>query len=99
MRQAARLNAECSPHKGIFNVPSFPAERPDVLYSLVAVDFLPPSVINTTLHKVAAQLAAGVLRPLRQISHSMGSVASAFRQMIQASGWAGFAFYALDIPT
>lgn len=51
----------------------------------MAVDFLPPAVINATLHKVADQLSTGVLRPLRHISHSMGSVAAAFRQMIQAS--------------
>lgn len=58
-------------------------ERPDVRYSLVAVDFLPPAVIGETLHKVAGRLSSGELRPLRHISHSMGSVAAAFRQMIQ----------------
>lgn len=59
------------------------AERPDARYSLVAVDFLPPAVIGETLHKVAGRLSTGALRPLRHISHSMGSVAAAFRQMIQ----------------
>ena len=54
-------------------------------YSLVAVDFLLPPVINATLCNVAQQLSTGVLRPLRHISHSMGSVAAAFRRMIQAS--------------
>ena len=44
-------------------------------YSLVAVDFLPPPVINRTLAKVARQLAEGVLRPLRHITHSVGGVA------------------------
>ena len=67
------------------SIPDLPAERPDVSYSLVAVDFLPPPVINATLRKVAHQLSTGVLRPLRHISHSMGAVAAAFRQMIQAS--------------
>lgn len=52
-------------------------------YSLVAVDFLPPPVVGATLRKVAARLASGELRPLRHISHALGSAASAFRQMIQ----------------
>ena len=51
----------------------------------MAVDFLPPPVIGATLANLAQQLADGVLRPLRHISHSMGGVAAAFRQMIQAS--------------
>ena len=49
------------------------------------MDFLPPSVIQTTLMKVATALSAGVIAPLRRIMHSMGTVASAFRQMIQAT--------------
>lgn len=66
-------------------VASHAAERPDVRYSLVAVDFLPPAVIGSTLAKVARQLASGVLAPLRSIAHRIGSAAAAFRQMIQAS--------------
>lgn len=68
-------------------LPPFPTttERPDVAYSLVAVDFLPPPVINNTLHKVAQRLASGVLNPLRSIGHGLGVVASAFRQMVQAT--------------
>ena len=66
--------------------PSFSAaERPDVHYSLVAVDFLPPEVIQATLSKVSASLACGTITPLRQITHNLGTVATAFRQMIQAS--------------
>lgn len=61
------------------------AERPDVSYSLVAVDFLPPSVINATLTKVAGALSAGRITPLKHITRSLGTVATAFRQMIQAS--------------
>ena len=62
-----------------------PAERPDLGYSLVAVDFLAPPVIAATLHKISAQLTAGAITPLRQTTHALGSVASAFRQVIQAS--------------
>ena len=53
-------------------------------YSLVAVDFLPPPAVNTSLARLSSQLARGVLRPLRQVAHSMGTVAAAFRQMVQA---------------
>ena len=60
-------------------------ERPDVSYNLLAVDFLPPSVIQSSLARIAASLAAGTLRPLRAISHPLGSLASAFRQMVQAT--------------
>ena len=42
-------------------------------------------MINTTLGKVAQLLSVGVLHPLRQISHSLGLAASAFRQMVQTS--------------
>ncbi len=60
-------------------------ERPDVLYNLLAVDFLPASVINSALSKISGQLAAGDVYPLRTATHSMGNVASALRQMTQAS--------------
>jgi len=60
-------------------------ERPDVLYSLLAVDFLPVSVINAALSEVSGQLAAGDVYPLRTVAHSMGNAASALRQMTQAS--------------
>jgi len=49
------------------------------------VDFLPSSVIQSTLDEIAAQLATGTITPLRNITHTMGSVASALRQMTQAS--------------
>ena len=43
-----------------------PAERPDVRYSLVAVDFLPPPAVNASLSRLSRQLADGVLQPLPQ---------------------------------
>lgn len=60
-------------------------ERPDIGYSILAVDFLPPSVLNSTLEVISHQLATGELMPLRQISHTMGAVANAMRQLSQAS--------------
>ena len=61
-----------------------PAERPDVAYSLVAVDFLPPAAVNTSLSRLSSQLAAGVLKPLPQVVHSLSAVQAALRQMSQA---------------
>ena len=87
-------------------------ERADVIYSLLAVDFLPASVINSALSKVAGQLAAGHVAPLRTVTHSIGSLTSALRQMTQAShagkvvaalkpaaNRAGPAFRALSFPS
>ena len=73
---------ECSitPH----HVVSPPTERPDVAYSLVAVDFLPPLAVNTSLSRLSSQLASGVLQPLPQVAHSLSVVQAALRQMSQA---------------
>ena len=61
-----------------------PAERPDVRYSLVAVDFLPPPAVNASLSRLSRQLADGVLVPLPQVVHSLAEVRAALRQMSQA---------------
>ena len=60
-------------------------ERPDMHFSLLAVDFLPASVIQSTLKSIAAMLGSGKISPLRNICHSMGNVSSALRQLTQAS--------------
>ena len=60
------------------------AERPDVGYSLVAVDFLPPPAVNATLSRLAADLASGALRPLPHVVHDLAAVRAALRQMSQA---------------
>lgn len=61
------------------------AERSDVAYNLLAVDFLPPSVIRSSLCTISTHLASGTITPLRRITHTLGNVATAFRQMIQAT--------------
>ena len=71
--------------RDIWSSARFEQERADVGYSLLAVDFLPPSVLHSTLSLISSQLALGHLKPLRQISHTMGSVANAMRQLSQAS--------------
>jgi NADPH:quinone reductase-like Zn-dependent oxidoreductase len=60
------------------------AERPDVSYGLVAVDFMSATGLNTAMSRLSAQLAAGVVRPLPSAVHDLGSVAAALRQMSQA---------------
>jgi hypothetical protein len=60
------------------------AERPDVAYSLLAVDFLPDEGVQNALQRVAAGVAAGQLAPLPTVSYSLGAAAAALRQMSQA---------------
>lgn len=60
------------------------AERSDVSYSLVAVDFLDKRAVNAALIRLSGQLAAGTLRPLPQVVHSLSHVQAALRQMSQA---------------
>ena len=58
-------------------------ERPDVAYSLLAVDFLPTRVLQRSLAAVATAVAAGRNSPLCTTSHSVGRTPAAFRQMMQ----------------
>jgi NADPH:quinone reductase-like Zn-dependent oxidoreductase len=60
------------------------AERADVSFSLVAVDFLPASVLHSSMSRLSAQLAAGAVQPLPGAVHDISSVAAALRQMSQA---------------
>jgi acyl transferase domain-containing protein/acyl carrier protein len=59
-------------------------ERPDVLYSLVAVDFMSEAALNTALTRVASGAAAGKLKPLPLAAHDLNNVGAALRQMSQA---------------
>jgi len=59
-------------------------ERPDVAYSLVAVDFMSEAALNAALTRVSSAAAAGKLHPLPLVGHSLSAVASALRQMSQA---------------
>jgi acyl carrier protein len=60
------------------------AERPDVNYTLVAVDFLPDRAIQSALARLSFQLASGKLAPLPQVVHSLSATQAALRQMSQA---------------
>jgi len=59
-------------------------DRPDLHYSLLAVDFLPPSAVHSALTRAAQAVSSGSFCPLPQIMHSICSTDSALRQMSQA---------------
>ena len=59
-------------------------ERPDVGYTLVAVDFLPDMAVQRALVRLGGLLSEGVVNPLPQVTHRLGDVQAALRQMSQA---------------
>ena len=59
-------------------------ERPDVLYTLVAVDFLPDKAVHQAMTRLSGHLATGTLQPLPQVVHSLAAARAALRQMSQA---------------
>eukprot|EP00775_Hariotina_reticulata_P007135 gene7135-7350_t len=60
------------------------ADRPDVSYSLVAVDFMSASGLHAAMAKLSVQLAEGQVHPLPAAVHGLSNVAAALRQMSQA---------------
>ena len=59
--------------------------RPDCSFSYIAVDFLSPVCVQSSLQWVSAALMKGTLCPLQSICHPLGNAPAAFRQMMQAS--------------
>lgn len=59
-------------------------ERPDIHYTLLALDFLPGQAIQSCMLELSGALSAGKLRPLPLSVHSMRSTQAALRQMVQA---------------
>ena len=59
-------------------------ERPDLHYSLLAVDFLPPTAVQTALTRAAQTVSSGSFCPLPQVTHQLQNVQSALRQMTHA---------------
>lgn len=60
-------------------------ERPDIVYSLLAVDFLPAAVLQRSLRAVAAQVTSGLCSPLCSVMHEIGHAPAAFRIMMQVT--------------
>jgi NADPH:quinone reductase-like Zn-dependent oxidoreductase/3-oxoacyl-(acyl-carrier-protein) synthase len=69
--------------RDIWGAAAIAAERPDVSYALLAVDFMPPGVLQQQLQQVSVALATGAAQPLRQVVHHMSHVRAALRQMAQ----------------
>ena len=60
------------------------AERPDVAFHMLAIDFMPRAVLQQLLLQVSRDLATGRVAPIRAAVHDMTAVHAAMRQMAQA---------------
>jgi NADPH:quinone reductase-like Zn-dependent oxidoreductase len=59
-------------------------ERPDVCFTTVAVDFMPPSVINKGLLQISTLLLAGKISPPPLVDYNLGDAAHALRHLSAA---------------
>ena len=59
-------------------------ERPDITYSLLAIDFFPPEALQASLSAVSTHLATLQQHPLPVITHPLAAAPTALRQMSQA---------------
>lgn len=71
--------------RGIWSQQQVYQNRPDCSFSYIAVDFLSPICVQSSLQWLAAALCKGDVKPLCSVNHSLGSATAAFRQMMQAS--------------
>jgi NADPH:quinone reductase-like Zn-dependent oxidoreductase len=60
------------------------AQRPDVAYSLLAVDFMSEAGLHAAMVRLSGRVAAGTARPLPGAVHDLRSAAAALRQLSQA---------------
>jgi NADPH:quinone reductase-like Zn-dependent oxidoreductase len=60
------------------------AQRPDVSYSLLAVDFMSEAGLHAAMVRLSGRVAAGTARPLPGAVHDLRSAAAALRQLSQA---------------
>ena len=70
--------------RGIWSPAAIHAMRPDVQYSLLAIDFVPPPIMGRMLSGIASKLARGTAKPLQALSYGLGGTAGAMRAMMQA---------------
>ena len=59
-------------------------ERPDVVYSLLAIDFLPPARTHQALCRLAGGIAAGAVVGLRSTCHTLNGIQAALRWLAGA---------------
>lgn len=70
--------------RDIWSATRFQQERPDVRFTVLAVDFLPSSVVKQSLLKISSLLAERSITPLPSTVHNMNSVVAALRQFSTA---------------
>lgn len=70
--------------RGIWSLAAIHANRPDVQYSLLAIDFVPAPIMGSMLSGIARSLARGAVKPLQALSYGLASTAGAMRAMMQA---------------
>ena len=71
--------------RGIWARQQVSQERTDCSFAYIAVDFLAPACLQSSLQWVSAALTKGTICPLPSICHPLSNAAAAFRQMMQAS--------------
>ncbi len=69
--------------RDIFSAAAVAAERPDVAYGLVAVDFMSEVGLHAAMLKLSQPAASGSVMPLPGVVHDMLAVVAAVRQMSQ----------------
>jgi NADPH:quinone reductase-like Zn-dependent oxidoreductase len=70
--------------RDIWSVARVAQERFDVSFCTVAVDFMPPSVINKGLVQISRLLLASKISPPPLVDYSLGDAAQAFRHLSAA---------------
>ena len=71
--------------RDIWSMAAVLAQRPDVSYTHVAMDFLSDAVVNVALRRLSAGLVKGSVSPLAHTIHAMESVQAALRQLSQVN--------------
>ena len=70
--------------RGIWSPQRLAQERPDARYALLAIDFMPISVLRSAMQRLASGLASGAARCLPLCRCLMTAASSALRQLSQA---------------
>jgi len=69
--------------RGIWSLQRVAQERLDVKYRLLAIDFLPASVLHTAMQRLAGTLASSPAQSLPLTRHGMSAASNALRQLSQ----------------
>jgi hypothetical protein len=85
--------------RGIWSSQRVAQERPDARYALLAIDFLPVSVLRSAMLRLASGLASGAARCLPLCRHSISAASSALRQLSQVRSCAAADLQACRSPS